>query len=133
VLTPGIDLEKYAALPFASTLCGSCTAVCPVKIDLDAQLYRWRQVVTEQGYAGTTKSIVAHVGAKTLASPRLLRVTGALMRTAMRVLPAAVMRALSGAWGKTRELPSPPGESFSAWYRANRGAESTQRGSSDVA
>src|SRR5262249_15413480 len=43
VLTPGLDLERYASLPFASTLCGSCTAVCPVKIDLDAQLFRWRQ------------------------------------------------------------------------------------------
>jgi L-lactate dehydrogenase complex protein LldF len=28
VLTPGLDLERYASLPFASTLCGSCTAVC---------------------------------------------------------------------------------------------------------
>src|SRR4029079_17297279 len=46
VLTPGLALARYATLPFASTLCGSCTAVCPVMIDLDAQLYRWRQIVT---------------------------------------------------------------------------------------
>jgi L-lactate dehydrogenase complex protein LldF len=55
VLTPGIDLHKYAALPFASTLCGSCTAVCPVKIDLDAQLYRWRQTRRRCGEVSATK------------------------------------------------------------------------------
>ncbi|RZK32919.1 MAG: lactate utilization protein, partial [Hymenobacter sp.] len=34
ILSPNIDLKKHSTLPFASTLCGSCTDVCPVKIDI---------------------------------------------------------------------------------------------------
>ena len=34
ILAPNLDMEKYADLPFASTLCGSCSNVCPVKIDI---------------------------------------------------------------------------------------------------
>ena len=126
VLTPGIDLVKYAALPFASTLCGSCTAVCPVKIDLDAQLYRWRQIVTEKGYAGRAKSVAAHAGAKALVHPRIMSVLGSVVRAALRILPSPVARMLAGAWGKTRDLPIAPKESFASWYRANRGGAPTK-------
>ena len=118
VLTPGIDLHKYGALPFASTLCGSCTAVCPVKIDLDAQLYRWRQLVVEAGEVSATKRAVATVGARVLASPRLVSIGGSLMRLALRVLPARMMRTLAGVWARDRELPVPPHESFTSWYKA---------------
>jgi L-lactate dehydrogenase complex protein LldF len=43
-------MKKYADLPFASTLCGSCSNVCPVKIDIHDQLYKWRQVIVKEGY-----------------------------------------------------------------------------------
>jgi L-lactate dehydrogenase complex protein LldF len=37
ILAPNLDMKKYADLPFASTLCGSCSNVCPVKIDIHDQ------------------------------------------------------------------------------------------------
>ncbi|MDB4915404.1 MAG: Lactate utilization protein [Gemmatimonadetes bacterium] len=123
ILSPGIDLRKYAALPFASTLCGSCTAVCPVKIDLDAQLYRWRQIVVDAGLADGFKTVAANVGARVLSNRRWLHGGGAIIRIIMKLIPMNVMRRLSGSWGKTRDLPVPPGESFSSWYRANRPAK----------
>ncbi len=46
ILSPGFDIQKHSSLPFASTLCGSCAEVCPVKIDIHEQLYKWRQVIT---------------------------------------------------------------------------------------
>jgi L-lactate dehydrogenase complex protein LldF len=121
VLTPGLDLRKYAALPFASTLCGACTAVCPVKIDLDAQLYRWRQLVVDAGYVSATKRAVAILGARVLASRGLVGAGGTLMRAALRFLPARLLRVMAGAWSRHRDLPTPPRESFSAWYRRERG------------
>jgi L-lactate dehydrogenase complex protein LldF len=130
ILSPGIDLHKYGALPFASTLCGSCTAVCPVKIDLDAQLYRWRQIVVEAGEASVAKRAIARAGARVLASRRLLTMGGALARAALRVLPAGVMRKLAGAWADDRELPKPGRESFSAWYQAR--AKQKRDGGSNV-
>ena len=118
VLTPGLDLERYATLPFASTLCGSCTAVCPVKIDLDGQLFRWRQRVVQGGHVSAAKSLAMRGGEVVLERPRLLRALGALARGALRVLPRRLTRLASGAWGRWRDLPEPPEKSFHAWYRA---------------
>lgn len=120
VLTPGLDLARYASLPFASTLCGSCTAVCPVKIDLDAQLYKWRQLVVESGHATTTKRVTMQATAQVLALPFMTRAGGAVLRTAMRVLPSGVVRKLAGNWGKDRQLPEAPAQSFRSWYREHR-------------
>jgi L-lactate dehydrogenase complex protein LldF len=120
VLTPGLDLERYAALPFASTLCGSCTAVCPVKIDIDGQLFRWRQRVTEGGYSSKTKGAAIKTSVLLFDRPRLFRVAGAVARLGLRIMPHALSRMASGVWGRTREAPIPPRESFRTWYRRER-------------
>ena len=120
VLTPGFDLEKYASLPFASTLCGSCTAVCPVKIDLDGQLFRWRQRVTEAGYSSTTKGAAIKTSVLLFDRPKLFRAAGALARLGLRLMPGPIARMASGVWGRTREAPVPPRESFRTWYRRER-------------
>ena len=120
VLTPGLDLERYASLPFASTLCGSCTAVCPVKIDLDAQLFRWRQHVVESGYVSSAKAAAMKTSVRLFDHPRLFRAAGALARLGLRILPARLERLAGGSWARARELPQPPAQSFRAWYRANR-------------
>ena len=39
---------KYSNLPFASTLNGSCTNVCPVKINIHEQIYAWRRELVKQ-------------------------------------------------------------------------------------
>ena len=120
VLTPGLDLERSASLPFASTLCGSCTAVCPVKIDLDAQLYRWRQLVADAGYTGVGKATAMKVASRVLAQPRVFRFAGALMRMALRAMPRWSQRLVAGPWGRDRDVPAAPKQSFREWYRANR-------------
>jgi L-lactate dehydrogenase complex protein LldF len=119
VLTPGLDLARYASLPFASTLCGSCSAVCPVKIDLDAQLYRWRQLVTEAGHAGRGKVAFMKVTGRLLGHPRWFRAVGAVARSALRRMPRPFARAALGAWGQGREPPELPRQSFRAWYRSH--------------
>ncbi|MEP7383402.1 MAG: lactate utilization protein B [Gemmatimonadota bacterium] len=120
VLTPGLDLHKYAALLFASTLCGSCTAVCPVKVDLDAQLYKWRQQVTAAGYVPASKAWLMRRLGTVLADRELVQLAGTVARTALRLLPARIARRLAGAWGRTRALPEAPTGSFRDWYRTHR-------------
>ena len=56
ILAPGSDINKYNDLPFASSLCGSCTNVCPVKIDIHRQLYNWRQEISERKLLSPVKS-----------------------------------------------------------------------------
>jgi L-lactate dehydrogenase complex protein LldF len=129
-LTPGIDMEKYAALPFASTLCGSCTAVCPVRIDLDAQLYQWRQILATAGAVDRAKAVLSRFGARLLARPAATRFAGGVARGALRVLPRWMVHRLGRPWTGEHAAPEPPVQSFAAWYRANRGGK--PRGGSNV-
>ena len=119
ILAPNLDMKQYADLPFASTLCGSCSNVCPVKIDIHDQLYKWRQVLVKEGYAPTVKKVGMQVMTKTLNSPTVYRIAGKMGRMVMKYAPFAVNNGLN-PWYKQRDMPTPPKESFGEWYKKNR-------------
>lgn len=121
ILAPNIDMKKFADLPFASTLCGSCSNVCPVKINIHEQLWSWRQKLMSEGHGGVAKKASMKVMAGVLSSPGVYKISGKLGRGAMRLLPWAVGNKLN-PWYKGREMPEPPKESFSEWYSKNRKA-----------
>lgn len=120
ILTPGIDLKKHADLPFASTLCGSCSDVCPVKINIHEQLYRWRQVIAEAGLLPASKKMAMRTAGAIFARPYWYRATGKIARHALHVLPGWAVNNPLNEWGKDRELPEAPRESFREWYLKNR-------------
>lgn len=120
ILAPNLDMKQYADLPFASTLCGSCSNVCPVKIDIHDQLYKWRQVLVKEGYVSPVKAMGMKAMAWTFAMPRFFAFAGKAGRLAMRWLPFTVSNKLN-PWYKEREMPQPPKESFREWYKKNRG------------
>lgn len=119
ILAPNLDMTKNADLPFASTLCGSCSNVCPVKIDIHDQLYKWRQVLAKEGYVPKSKEIGIRAMSTVLAAPRFYQWSGRLGRTVMRAMPFMVNNALN-PWYKQRDMPEPPKESFRDWYVRNR-------------
>ena len=49
--------RQFATLPHACSLCGSCTDVCPVKIDIHHQLLTWRREIAHRGYLPLTKRL----------------------------------------------------------------------------
>ena len=116
ILTPGFDLESHHDLPFASTLCGSCSDVCPVKIDIHEQLYKWRQVATQSGHMPVGKRVAMRAGNWLLSRRARLGLTGKLARTALRALPRALVYNPANACGRARDLPEPAAESFAEWY-----------------
>ena len=120
ILTPGIDLEKYGDLPFASTLCGSCSDVCPVKINIHEQLYRWRQVVAKEGLLPASKTTGMRLAGGVFARPERYKVLGDLARGALRLLPRWAVYNSANTWGKDRDLPAAPADSFKEWYQKNR-------------
>ena len=122
ILTPGIDLKKYSGLPFASTLCGSCSDVCPVKIDIHEQLYKWRQIIAEEGHLPTAKKQSMVMAGKVLSRPAWYKMAGKSARWVTRWLPRPLIYNPLNTWGKARELPEAPKESFQEWYRKNRSA-----------
>jgi L-lactate dehydrogenase complex protein LldF len=115
ILAPNLDMKKYADLPFASTLCGSCSNVCPVKIDIHDQLYKWRQVIVKEGYSPTAKTIAMKAMAFTLSSPALYRSGGKVGRLVFKYAPFAINNQLN-PWYKHREMPKAPEQSFGEWY-----------------
>lgn len=119
ILAPNLDMKKYADLPFASTLCGSCSNVCPVKIDIHDQLYKWRQVLVQQGYAPAAKTAAMKGMSVTLGSPRMFNIAGSAGRWVVKHLPFLVNNRLN-AWYKQREMPEAPKESFTEWYKKNK-------------
>lgn len=119
ILAPNLDMKKNADLPFASTLCGSCSNVCPVKINIHEQLWLWRQKLMQEGYGGLAKKTSMKVMAGVLSNPGLFKISGKMGRSVMRLMPWSVNHKLN-PWYKQRELPEPPKQSFSEWYKQNR-------------
>ena len=118
ILAPNLDMKKHADLPFASTLCGSCSNVCPVKINIHEQLYKWRQVIVKEGYAANTKALGMKAMAWTLSSPGTFTTAGKAGRWFLHNIPF-VMNNRFNPWFKQREMPEGPKESFAEWYAKN--------------
>ncbi|HWL87782.1 MAG TPA: lactate utilization protein B, partial [Polyangiaceae bacterium] len=121
VLAPHADPRKYRSLPFASTLCGSCTDVCPVKIDLHQQLLLWRGDLGREGLVPLQKRAVSRVAGWVLARTWAYRILGRVARFFLSKLPRALVYHRLNGWGRQRELPPAPSESFRALYRRRRG------------
>jgi L-lactate dehydrogenase complex protein LldF len=112
VLAPHSDPQKHKSLPFASTLCGSCTDVCPVKIDLHNQLLAWRSKLTKQGHISILKKTILNATAWVFQKPSLYNALGKLARTIVPRLPRFMIYHSLNVWGKQREIPVFPKESF---------------------
>jgi L-lactate dehydrogenase complex protein LldF len=119
ILAPGFDMKKNADLPFASTLCGSCTNVCPVKIDIHDQLYKWRQVLVKNGHTTASKKLGMNVMSQVLSHPIVYRFSGAVGRWILRTMPF-MMDNKFNPWYKQREMPKVSAQSFNSWYLNQR-------------
>ena len=119
ILNPNFDPKKYSDLPFASSLCGSCSNVCPVKIDIHDQLWKWRQELSKGGHLPLSKKIMMKGMAFVLGRPALYRFGGASARWVLRHMPFLVKFKIN-PWYKQREMPEAPKQSFRDWYIQNK-------------
>ncbi len=126
-LTQGLEGSRAASLPFASTLCGACADVCPVKIDIPRLLVHLRGEVVDarRGRAVPPPELLLMRGlARTMVDE------GRYERTLVRRARWARMLARDGRigrlpgpfgrWTDARDLPVPPKQSFRAWWRQRR-------------
>jgi L-lactate dehydrogenase complex protein LldF len=112
VLAPHNSNEQHKTLPFASTLCGSCTDVCPVKINLHEQLLSWRSKLAKAGHIDSSKKFALGLTAKIFKSPTLYNLLGKIARKTVPLLPRFLIYSKLNVWGKQREIPQFPKESF---------------------
>lgn len=120
ILAPARDAEQHSTLPYACTLCGSCTDVCPVKIDLHHQLLTWRREIGARGLVPITKRLGMTAASLLFQHPRLFAFAGKLARIFMPLLPRFVLYNRFNPWGKQRELPQMPKKSFREQFAARK-------------
>jgi L-lactate dehydrogenase complex protein LldF len=121
VLAPGRDPAAHRSLPFASSLCGSCDDVCPVKIPLHEQLLARRQEPAARRRQPLAQRVTMRLVAWLLASPRRYAWAGGAVRLALRKLPRWILHARWNTWARQRELPPGPQASFRETWRADGG------------
>jgi L-lactate dehydrogenase complex protein LldF len=121
IIDPTFDLHKYSALPYASTLNGSCTSVCPVRINIHEQIYAWRQVMAERRQLPVAKREAMRIAGRILGSPRLYRAAVQAAAAGLDHLPRFMVYNPFNAWGRQRELPEAPRQTFRQWYLQHRG------------
>jgi L-lactate dehydrogenase complex protein LldF len=121
ILAPARDPKRYSGLPYASSLCGSCTDVCPVKIDIHHQLLAWRREIVADGHLPRTKRLAMKLASIVLRTTWLYRFVGKTVRVSLRWMPRFVVYNRWNAWGRQRELPPVPRKSFRQQYQERYG------------
>lgn len=139
ILSPqlsGIEAAHNNSLPYASSLCGACFEVCPVKINFPEVLVHLRAKDVESKHAvrefeGNKKAPFSQTDAMMLGAKKLFT-SGKMMSVAERGLPMSRLIAgrkhkitavpgIVGGWTEYRDIPEPPKESFRNWWKKEKG------------
>jgi L-lactate dehydrogenase complex protein LldF len=120
ILTPQLrGLDQAPTLPWASSLCGACYEVCPVKIDIPSVLIHLRaRVVKEEKHRAGPERLAMDAIGKVFASPKRYERAQRLAR-----LGRGPLGHLGGSgpivsgWTAMRELPDFPDQTFRDWWR----------------
>jgi L-lactate dehydrogenase complex protein LldF len=117
ILTPQLQgLENAPTLPWASSLCGACYEVCPVKIDIPSILVHLRgRVVREVGAPLPERTAMAAM-ARVFGSRRAYEAAQRAAKLGRGPLAGAALR----PWTHSRELPEVPKQTFRDWWRNDR-------------
>ena len=127
VLTPAlIGVDQAGLLPGASTFCGKCESVCPVRIPLPGLMRHWREREFERHLTPAAQRRNLALWAFVAKRPALYRALTRAGAFGLRLLAGKRGRfrhlPLAGGWTAGRDLPAPEGETFFARYaREQRG------------
>ena len=139
ILSPqlsGIEAAENNSLPYASSLCGACYEVCPVKINFPEVLVHLRAKDVESQHAvrefeGNKKAPFSQMDGMMLGAKKLFT-SGKMMSIAERGLPMSrlisgrkhkitAVPGIVGGWTEYRDIPEPPKESFRNWWKKEKG------------
>ena len=127
VLVPAIfGLENARHLPNASTFCGRCEAVCPMRIPLPKLMRHWREKEFERGLSPATQRAGLKFWAFFARRPGLYRLGSRIAIGALSLLGKRSGRfrslPLAGGWTQYRDMPAPEGKTFMAQWKARKAA-----------
>jgi L-lactate dehydrogenase complex protein LldF len=116
VITPYLkDTNEYKHLSFASTLCGKCTDVCPVKIDIHKLLLLNRADFIKKGLSTKTENWVWFFWKGAMLKRSKMDKGGAKLKNFM------LKQFFKKQWGERRDLPQVAPKSFNQIWRERKG------------
>lgn len=127
VLTPHLrGMKEFNHLSYASSLCGACTDVCPVKIELHHHLLHNRRDAVNESARPWVERLAFKVWRWSVESPGRFAFAGGMARMGMRVLHALRLDGTildpARAWTKNHAAPPPPPKSFRELWGKQNGA-----------
>ena len=125
ILTPLLGgMENAPDLPNASTLCGACTVVCPVKIPLPDLLRKLREKQMEIGMKSRQETFMLRAWAWLALHPKIYAMTTSIAVRFMKLLGGRekLLHHLPGArgWSDGRDFPAPQGKTFRELYQMEK-------------
>ena len=125
VLTPSlIGVDQAGHLPNASTFCGRCESVCPMRIPLPKMMRHWREREFERHLSPRSARFGLGLWAWFAKRPAVYRFATGLQIRAMALAGQAKGRfrrlPLAGGWTKYRDLPAPQGRTFQQRWAAEQ-------------
>jgi L-lactate dehydrogenase complex protein LldF len=125
ILTPAlIGVQNAEPLPHASTLCGRCESVCPVRIPIPKLLRHWRDEEFSRHMTPAVQRSGLGLWAWFAKRPALYRFATRWAMRALRMGAGARGRLkslpLAGGWTRYRDFPVPQGRTFQDQWRARR-------------
>lgn len=112
IIAPGmLGLEESLPLPYASSLCGACADVCPVRIPIPELLLHWRERAVAEGLASTAEGLGLKAYAALAEHPSAFAAAGALLRWTPWRAAGKSLPVLSD-WVQERDAPKPSPKSF---------------------
>lgn len=123
VLTPALaGLEEWAEMPDASTFCGRCEQVCPMRIPLPRMMRAWRERAFERGITPAATRHGLGLWGFLARRPWLYRLAVDMAVPVLSLLAGRKGRfsslPLASGWTASRDLPAPEGKSFLAQWAA---------------
>ncbi|MFM7760483.1 MAG: lactate utilization protein B [Burkholderiaceae bacterium] len=127
VLTPSyVGMQNAVDLPQASTLCGECHVVCPVKIPLPDLLRKLREKQFKQGLRPAFEYMAFGIWAFFAQRPKLYRFATKWAARVLKLMGGQqrLIHVLPGAagWTEKRDMPAPSGKTFREIYRERQRA-----------
>ena len=127
IVTPGLrGMEAFGELPHASSLCGACREVCPVRLDIPKMLLTLRGEGVRTGTVPSPPMLrpALRLFAWTATRPRLYRLATRLVRWTLRRIArdgwVHSLPGLAGGWTTSRDLKRPALNSFQELWAERR-------------
>jgi L-lactate dehydrogenase complex protein LldF len=118
MITPHLrGWQDWSHLPYASSLCGSCADVCPVRIPIHHHLLHNRRNAAQRKFDSPLQRLAFRAWLWAVQSSARYALGGKLARLAMRL---GIAKPVARAWTQRRELPDAPREAFRDWWKKEK-------------